>query len=179
MQEVWKDIKGYAGYYQVSNFGKVRSLDRTDNLGRKRKGKTLSPILDKFGYCSVNLLKNSFAQKFKVHRLVANAFLENPSNYSEINHKDENKQNNYACNLEWCDRKYNMNYGSMTHDFHSKRASGEKNGRSVLTNELVSEIKNTYKKGSKEFGLVALSKKFGVCPSQIGNIVRGESWKQT
>ena len=128
MKEIWKNVTGYENYYQVSNFGNVRSLDRLDSAGRKRKGRTLIPIVDNLGYCSVHLLKNGKTKTIRIHRLVALEFLENPLNYKEINHKDENKQNNSVKNLEWCDRKYNMNYGRMTHNFHSKRTSGENNG---------------------------------------------------
>lgn len=177
MKEIWKDIQGYEGYYQVSNTGRVRSLDRIDSRGYKRKGKILVPLVDKFGYCSVHLLKKSKAKTAKIHRLVAVSFLENPLNYKEINHKDENKLNNSVDNLEWCDRKYNMNYGKMSHDYHSKRTSGENNGRSILDKKAVEEIRKKYVKRSKNFGLVALSKEYGICPSQVGNIVRGESWK--
>ena len=105
MKEIWKNVTGYENCYQVSNFGNVRSLDRLDSAGRKRKGRTLIPIIDKFGYCSVHLLKNGKTKTIKIHRLVALEFLENPLNYKEINHKDENKQNNSAKNLEWCDKK--------------------------------------------------------------------------
>ena len=177
MKEIWKNVTGYENCYQVSNFGNVRSLDRLDSAGRKRKGRTLIPIVDNLGYCSVHLLKNGKTKTIRIHRLVALEFLENPLNYKEINHKDENKQNNSVKNLEWCDRKYNMNYGRMTHNFHSKRASGENNGRSILTKKDVEKIRNKYIKGSRTHGLSALSKEFGVCVSQIGNIVRRESWK--
>ena len=177
MKEIWKNVTGYENCYQVSNFGNVRSLDRLDSAGRKRKGRILIPIVDNLGYCSVHLLKNGKTKTIRIHRLVALEFLENPLNYKEINHKDENKQNNSAKNLEWCDRKYNMNYGRMTHNFHSKRTSGENNGRSILTKKDVEKIRNKYIKGSRTYGLSALSKEFGVCVSQIGNIVRRESWK--
>ena len=66
------------------------------------------------GYYSVVLSKNGILKIFKVHRLVAQAFIPNPNNYKEVNHKDENKANNVVTNLEWCDRKYNQNYGTRT-----------------------------------------------------------------
>ena len=104
MQEIWKDILGYEGLYQVSNTGKVISYSKNPN------GKLLIPYLTK-GYQSVSLTKKPIGRKtFLVHRLVAQAFLPNPQNLKEINHKDENKQNNNVCNLEWCTREYNMCY---------------------------------------------------------------------
>lgn len=123
--EVWKDIAGYEGYYQVSNFGNVRSLDREDirNNGVKRnlKGKLMNPRLDKDGYIVINFCKEGIKKTHKIHRLVAIAFLPNPSNLPEVNHKDEDKKNNYVNNLEWCSTKYNINYGSRNERSAQKR----------------------------------------------------------
>lgn len=116
-EQVWLDIGGFEGYYQVSNYGNVRSINRviTDTRGikYKRKGVNLKLRRDKDGYLVVNLKKESKNYSFKVHRLVAEAFIENPNLLPEVNHKDEIKSNNYVDNLEWCDRKYNNNYGTM------------------------------------------------------------------
>lgn len=120
MREEWRDIKGYEGYYQVSNMGRVRSLDRTIYNARIKgekkvlhyKGKILSLGYRNKGYWGVILTKSSKARSFAVHRLVAQAFIPNPQNYPQVNHKDENKENNCVDNLEWCDCKYNINYGS-------------------------------------------------------------------
>lgn len=101
MIEEWKDIPSYPGMYEVSNLGRVR-----------RNGKILKPIKDRYGYLLVNLYKNGIVRKFLVHRLVALAFLPNPQNLPQVNHKDENKTNNCLDNLEWCDSKYNNNYGT-------------------------------------------------------------------
>lgn len=103
MEEIWKDIEGYEDLYQVSNRGKVRSLRRNIIL---RQGITSN------GYKSVNLYKNKGYKHFRIHRLVAEAFLPNPNNLPFVNHKDENKLNNCVENLEWCDGKYNLNYGT-------------------------------------------------------------------
>lgn len=105
MIEIFKDIEGYKGLYQVSNLGNIKSL-------KFRKEKTLKPKKDKDGYLMVNLYKEKKPKTFKVHRLVAQAFIENPNNLPEVNHKDEDKTNNHVTNLEWCDRKYNINYGT-------------------------------------------------------------------
>ena len=99
MQEVWKDIKGYEGLYQISNTGKVKGLKRN---------KVLKPILQRSGYYYVDLQR----KRRLVHRLVAEAFIDNPDNLPEVNHKDEDKVNNSVENLEWCDSKYNANYGT-------------------------------------------------------------------
>ena len=110
--EVWKDVPNYEGLYQVSNLGRVKSLDRIvpfkDSLKRV-KGTMLSQHLN-FGYCQVSLGRKG--KKHRVHRLVAMAFIPNPNNFPIINHKDENPSNNCVDNLEWCDYAYNLNYGS-------------------------------------------------------------------
>lgn len=113
--EVWKDIVGYGGVYQVSNFGNVRSVDREvrcKNSLRQYKGKNLVSVMDNHGYMRV-LLSVAGKRKIKqVHRLVAEAFLPNPENLPEVNHKDENPTNNHADNLEWCTKIYNLEYGT-------------------------------------------------------------------
>lgn len=128
MEEIWKPIKGYEGIYQVSNLGRVRSLDRThilkDGRTQFRKGCMMAPFETKDGYKSVRLRTTTTRQTCRIHRLVAQAFIANPNNYPYINHKDENKHNNSVDNLEWCTPKYNTNYGmtpqriSETHKNH-------------------------------------------------------------
>ena len=120
MKEIWKNIKGYEGLYQVSNLGRVKSLERKDNLGRKVNEKILKNRNATHGYIAVILSKDSNKKTYRVHRLVAEAFIPNPNKYLEVNHKDENKSNNRIDNLEWCDRKYNCNYGTFK-ERHSKR----------------------------------------------------------
>ena len=111
--EVWKDVAGYEGYYQVSNKGNVRSLERKDSIGRKIGGRILKLGYDKGGYLKVALCKNGKIKNKKTHRLVAEAFIPNPNNYPEVNHLDEVKDNNNVENLEWCTSRYNTNYGTL------------------------------------------------------------------
>lgn len=109
MKEIWKDIKGYEGLYQVSNMGNVKSL----NYRHTGEEKIRKPKVDRYGYLRVNLYKNGKCKMLTVHRLVLMTFAPiNNMDKLEVNHKDENKQNNCLSNLEWCDRKYNSNYGS-------------------------------------------------------------------
>lgn len=108
MIEIWKDIPGYEGRYQVSNTGEVKSL----NYNSSGKSKLLKQIADKKGYKRVGLCKNGKRKHYSVHRLVAIAFLPNPNNLPQVNYKDENKANNCVDNLEWCNAKYNNNYGT-------------------------------------------------------------------
>ena len=104
MEEIWKDKKDYEGHYQVSNCGRVKSIKFGKEIILKQNIKG--------GYYSVVLSKNGILKNYLVHRLVAEAFLDNPDNLPQVNHKDECKTNNIVSNLEWCDRKYNVNYGS-------------------------------------------------------------------
>lgn len=112
MDEIWKDIKDYKGLYQVSNLGRVRSLEKNNNNPSYRTIRILKQHNDGKGYCIVSLHKNKKQKSFRIHRLVAEAFISNHSNYRCVNHKDENKLNNNVDNLEWCTYKYNVNYGT-------------------------------------------------------------------
>lgn len=103
--EVWKDIPGFENY-QISNYGNVKSL----NYGRTGKPKLLKPTVSGKGYLQVRLSKSGKPNALLVHRLVAMAFVQNLNNRKQINHKDENKFNNNADNLEWCDNQYNNTY---------------------------------------------------------------------
>ncbi len=112
MEEIWKDIKEYEGLYQVSNMGRVKSLKRKDASGHLLNERLLSIAVTHSGYKYVGFYKDNQGKKFKVHRLVAQAFIPNPSDYPQVNHIDEDKTNNCVNNLEWCSAKYNANYGT-------------------------------------------------------------------
>lgn len=113
LNEIWRDIKGYEGKYQISNFGRVRNV---------KTGKVLKLYPNEKGYLRIHIGK----KQYRVHRLVAIAFIPNPNNYPDVNHKDENKQNNFVyidengnyvpelSNLEWCTKSYNHSYGTRT-----------------------------------------------------------------
>lgn len=112
MHEIWKDIEGYEGLYQVSNTGKVRSF-RKSNKYYWHDYHELNPSVLKHGYSVVTLYRSpADRRRFLVHTLVAKTFLPNPDNLPCVNHKDENKQNNDVSNLEWCTYSYNNSYGT-------------------------------------------------------------------
>lgn len=110
--EIWKPIEGYEGLYEVSNRGRVRSLDRytTGNRNRLLKGKVLKNRLNELSYCTVQLCLNGKPKSVRVHRLVAKAFIPNPDNKPFVNHIDGNPINNDVLNLEWCTQKENINH---------------------------------------------------------------------
>ena len=116
MNEEWRPIEGYEGLYEVSSYGRVRSVDRyvkySNGQIHLHKGRILSPTKDTDGYLKVVLNCNRKCKTIRVHKLVAQAFLLNADNLPEVNHIDEDKINNRADNLEFCDRKYNINYGT-------------------------------------------------------------------
>ena len=121
MKELWKDIKGYEGLYQVSNLGRVKSLEREEyvynykthcKIKRVRKEKIIKIHKQQNGYFRCCLCKNSIKKYYWIHRLVAQAFIPNSNSLPEVNHKDEKPINNCVNNLEWCTVKYNCNYGT-------------------------------------------------------------------
>ena len=137
MEEIWKDVVGYEGYYQVSNLGRVRSLDRIASNGRKIKGKILSTKVNTPPYYPrVSLSVNGKMKLVQVHRLVAQAFVYNPDpeHKTQVGHKDESRTNNRADNLEWVTPKENSNM-----PLHCKRVSKANEGK-VLSAETKSKI---------------------------------------
>ena len=134
-EEIWRTIKGYEGQYQVSDQGRVRSL----KFGEER---ILKPVRMPNGYLKVNLCKNGEKKTYRVHSLVAQTFIPNPDNLPQVNHKDEDKENNSVQNLEWCDQKYNINYGTRT------QRQAEKLSKPILqytkSGEFVREWKSTH-----------------------------------
>lgn len=116
MKEIWKDVVGFEGYYVVSNTGRIKSVAREylrNGVIIHVRERIISCGDDGRGYVSTGLSRAGTRKTCKVHRLVAEAFIENPLSLREVNHKDENKSNNNVENLEWCDRKYNLNYGTF------------------------------------------------------------------
>lgn len=142
--EIWKDIEGYEGLYQVSNKGRVKSF-------HSGEGKIMKPGTHPLGYKSVTLFKDKKGKVAKVHRLVAQAFIPNPENLPVINHKDENPSNNNVENLEWCTQKYNLNYGTCQERKEKTRAENKVRKElgwlakfDLLTNEIVDVFKDEF-----------------------------------
>lgn len=127
MEEVWKDIVGYEGLYQISNLGRVKSLERIikrkNGINQHFKEKILSKWTGE--YVFTNLSKNGKGKTYSIHNLVAKAFIPNPNNLPCVNHKDENKHNNNVSNLEWCDYIYNNNYNLKAKKIGKKLKNGK------------------------------------------------------
>ena len=111
-KEIWKNVVGYEGLYQVSSLGRVRSLEHIDSNGHPVKERVLASFLNRNGYRKANLYRDRNRKQVSIHRLVAAAFLDNPDNLPEVNHIDEDKSNNAVSNLEYCTVLYNNTYGT-------------------------------------------------------------------
>lgn len=143
MDEIYKDIEGYEGLYQISNLGNVKSL--VDNNGVARE-KILKPAISN-GYKIVMLYRNKTRKTYTVHRLVAQAFLENPNNLPMINHKDECKTNNVVTNIEWCNAKYNSNYGTRNERIANNTNRSKAISKSMTNNKKISKSVCAFKDG--------------------------------
>ena len=162
--EEWRPVPGYEGRYEVSNTGRVRSLDRKEMCNgkeRPRKGRELAHI-KKRGYSLVKLCKDGNVRAVGIHRIVASAFLPNPAALPEVNHKDENRSNNLVSNLEWCDRAYNAKYGTAP---------------TRIANKLHKPVISTDSKGNETFykSVTDAAVAFGGAPGNICNAISGYS----
>ena len=138
--EIWKDVKGYEGSYQVSNLGRVKSLDRiivySNGRIHNQKGKNINGFINTSGYMSVDLYKNGKSKKHYIHRLVATMFIDNPRDKNEINHIDENKLNNCAKNLEWCTSSENKRSGTVVERANKTRKDKHVGEKSIVQFDL-------------------------------------------
>lgn len=135
---IWRPVKGYENLYEVSSNGDVRSLPR---ICRRREGKelkeylyegkVLKPSPDWKGYLKVRLYHNDVPKDFFVHRIVMEAFCENPHNHPQVNHINEIKSDNRLCNLEWCSASYNVNYGQRNKTMEKPVKQMAKDGKLI------------------------------------------------
>jgi len=144
--ELWKDIVGYEGYYQVSNYGRVKSLRKNKILNQRNRSL----------YLAVSICFNGVNKSYNVHRLVAIAFLPNINSLPQVNHKDENKKNNHVSNLEWCSAKYNNRYS-----------------KALLTEDDVASIRELRTQGYK---LKEIADIYNINFRHVSNIVNYKRW---
>lgn len=162
MNEVWKDIYfeengieyDYKGIYQVSNLGRIKSLERIDGSNRHTKEKILKIYNNRYGYKYIRLSKNGNIKYFTIHRLVAHVFIknDNPKEKKYVNHIDENKENNNVDNLEWCDSKYNSNYGTRNERIANTKLFNKKIAQ-YDTDENLIKIYNCIRQAERETGV--------------------------
>ena len=174
MQEIWKkvSIEPFSEHYEVSNLGRVRSLDRTilckNGTVRNVTGKNIKPFVVGKGYEAVELCSGVASRYVKVHRLVALAFIanDNPKLFTQVNHIDENKRNNRVDNLEWCTASYNVNHGTA-----NERRANSLGKQFVALNES-GKIVAKYQKLSEV-------KADGFCPNRVQSALHGmRAWKR-
>lgn len=167
-KEIWKNIKGFSGRYQVSSFGRIRSFCKYDN------GEILRNNADSNGYESIQLSSAQRVYRHRIHRLVANAFLKKEKNKNEVNHKDGNKKNNCVENLEWVNRSENNKHAYNNGFKVPFILKGEQHGRAKLSDIDVLKIRSLYK--PREISLNMLAVRFSVSKRSVGRIIHGFSW---
>lgn len=170
--ETFKDIIGWEGLYQISNLGNVKSLSRIVNnhsgLKKNLKEKFLKKQISKTGYYVVDLKNNNFRKTFKVHRLIAIHFINNPLNKGFVNHIDGNKLNNDICNLEWCTISENNKHAEL---IGLKKDSGVYNSRAKLNINDILFIRNSTLK------IKELSEIFNINKSGISKVRLYKTYK--
>lgn len=177
--EEWKTIEGFENCYEISNLGRVKSLQRK---AKKRNGqeiiiweKILKPHKDTKGYLQVELKKEFKRKICVIHRLVAKAFIPNPKNKPQVNHINGIKTDNRVENLEWCSGSENVKHAIKNNLTHFN--CGEDHPNSKLTNEEALFIKTHYKAHDKKYGMRALMKMFNISSTPIYNIINEKGWK--
>lgn len=162
--EIWKNVEGCDGLYQVSSFGKIKSFKRN------AEGKILKQYNN--GYYQIRIFKNGIRKTIKTHRLVAQAFIPNLNNLPEIHHKDHNKHNNNANNLQWITRRDHVKITQID-GLHPK---GSKNGLAKLTENDILKIRNILR-NEKNMTFLSIAEIYNVSSQTIGDIVNRKTWK--
>ena len=178
-EEIWKDIDGYDGLYQVSTYGNVRRVNPPCTKHKDTRYRLVKPV--KWGmYLKVSLSKNNVHPSFPVHRLVAKTFIPNPECKKQVNHIDGNKENNCVDNLEWVTPLENNRHAfenglNRYHPEFLPVLHGEDNPRHKLTESDVRKIKSLLKEG--KLNQHEIASMFGVSNYAICDIKRGKNWK--
>ena len=180
--EVWKQVIGYEGQYEVSNMGRLRYVPKTVMVFRKDtsrshavsiKGKTSNGAANSKGYVYVKLQRDRKRQSVKMHRLVALHFIPNPNNLPQVNHIDGDKKNNKAVNLEWCNNSHNIKHAYSSGLMNRK---GERQNTCKIKESDVLEIREFYSKNPKSF-LRVYAEKLNITITTVSNIIKRNIWK--
>lgn len=178
---VWKPVVGYEGIYEVNELGQIKSLSREKYCGHEgsnpqiTKEKLLKERICRMGYPIVRLSKDGIAKNVRVHRILAQAFIENPENKPNVNHIDNNPLNKSLDNLEWCTQKENMQHASKQGRFPAKTDKSLYRKNTKINMDIAINIKNDRKNGNS---LVFISKKYGVSQSTVSMICNNKIWKE-
>ena len=178
MEEIWKDIPEYEGFYQISNLGRVKRKKRNVNSFIQKSGfRAISDRICKSqdngkGYKQIYVSINNKRKLFYIHRLVAIYFIENPDNKPQVNHKDGNKSNNVFNNLEWCSRIENIKHAIEKKLINAK---GENSKNAKLTEKQVLAIRRLNKINPK-FNKTKVAKKLNVRDTTIHKIIKNKRW---
>lgn len=153
-KEEWKDIQGYEGLYQVSNLGRVKSLERITKIpnAKRIEKEKIRKLGTRNGYFVINLMKNNKRKSFQVHRLVAEAFIDNPQDKPFVNHIDYNKKNNNVYNLEWCTQKENVHH-SIKNMKHRHKTNYSNTGEQYIS----------YRENTKKYRITIDKKEYKSC----------------
>lgn len=165
--EIWKDVPNTNGIYQVSNYGNFKSF-------KSGEWKTIKPFEGKLGYRFIDFMDRCKRDRWKVHRIIATIFIDNPNDYKMVNHIDGDKHNNHADNLEWCTASHNIKHAYDTG--LKPKLTGERHGRSKLTQLQANEIKTECISG--KLTQVEVGKKFGVSRAAVQRILYGIAWSE-
>lgn len=166
--EIWKDIIGYEGLYRISSFGRIKS----SHINKKGIGwQLLDGSIDAKGYKRINLYRDGAKTNWKIHRLVAIHFIENPDNKKEVNHKDGIKLNNRIENLEWCSTLENMRHAFANNLIPFR--IGKMNGRAKLKESDITQIRKLAKGG---LDYKEIAKSYPVNSATINKIINKKLW---
>ena len=165
MIEEWKDVVGFDDYFKISNFGNVYS---------KRTNRILSTTITKRGYVTLSTKiggRSGKSYNFRIHRLVAEAFIDNPEMYKQVNHIDCNKTNNNVSNLEWCSQEQNTEHAIINNLLTVEHLHQGNIDNRLLTDTDVMYIRCNFKKNDRTFGCRALARKFHVSRDTIYHVL--------
>lgn len=179
-EEIWKRIPNFP-YYEVSNYGNVHSIDRMVNakLGSKsfKRGRILTKQRLSDGYVQVRLCNNGVTRFYRIHQLVAICFIKNPNGYTQINHINEVKDDNRVENLEWCDIKYNNNYGCRLERISNSMKNGKNSICVVQMNLMGDKIQTWVSMSEVQRNLGISNSKIAACCKGKRNKAGGYKWR--